>query len=167
MFKKIASFTIGLLSLCFIAIAIVQVSSDELAEHTIENAQEIDKMFNTVAQKIEEFRIENKRLPSKEEFRNKISRSFNVQSPSRNVRYYTSNFPDESLDKFETTPTENSFLLSYWRGEWMEYYSSWEERNTLTLKKSDLYILGNVYRDFALFLTLSFMLMAVAIYIKP
>jgi hypothetical protein len=52
----------------------------------------------------------------------------------------------EWTEKFGSCP-KNSYLLAYWRGEWMEYYASWKDQTSLEFNPATYYFSGSKHTD--------------------
>ncbi len=86
---------------------------------------EKDKVFvqtNLIplAEHVESFRVSIGRLPTEEEFNNWAETNFE----SKAVWYYT-NKPDFMKD---WGLQGKDFVVGTWRGEWVEYYRSWDKK---------------------------------------
>lgn len=111
-------------------------SQNQIIERTIQNSREIESLFKTATNFVDEFRDKHKTYPNNDHFR-EWSNAFPelVRSP-RYLNYFTNDFPDEAIDIFGT-PSGNSFLFQYWRGGWNEYYASWVNLSTLSFDRED------------------------------
>ena len=81
-------------------------------------------------QAVREFQRQNARLPSNQEIA--------ALSSVLPIRYFRYEYQIETSpisrdpDFPKNWPTAGGWVLSFWRGEWKEYYSSWDDRYTLS-----------------------------------
>jgi hypothetical protein len=85
---------------------------------------------------IKSFKLKKSRLPTSEEF-NKWTRD--AMPEARGITYIRSlaNVLGNDKNKFEGVDWTNNFAVGIWRGEWEEYYFSWNDKydvNTYTWK---------------------------------
>jgi len=120
------------------------------AQQISKNRGELADMKDRV-QAIQDFHNRNSRFPSHEELK-QLSDSLRTRwyrkeyyldiSPRENTRTgYPSNWP-----------ATGGWVLSFWRGEWDEYYSSWDDHYTLADKLSWWYYNGPLMFSPLLFL---------------
>ena len=88
---------------------------------------------------IQSFKSKTMRLPNEDEL-SKIEDSI----PRRYSLRYHFHFgvpPSQPDDKYPKEPKDGGWILWYWRGEWSEYYSSWNDHYSLKdqLSPSDFY----------------------------
>ena len=140
---------------CFMFLAALLVLvGDQSVGRSLMKSQKIEGIFGFAAGKVEDFYGENRRYPTSLEFeawRDELS-EFGMHG--KNLGIQTQNFPAEVIREFGE-PTEDSFVLRVWRGEWTEFYSSWKRSSTLPKTKSEYYWLGNMYSDLGLSLFVS------------
>jgi hypothetical protein len=65
----------------------------------------------------------------------------------------SSDFPREIIIKYGKPENDNSYILSYWRIDWEEYYISWKNENTILKNVSDYYWSGNRILDWLIPIT--------------
>ena len=77
---------------------------------------------------VEKFELKNNRVPTKHEFTNLL-----VGLPIRYPEAYEfASSPEECHVQIAGGwPKAPGWVIYYWRGEWYEYYSSWNKQNTL------------------------------------
>jgi hypothetical protein len=128
--KKAARIAIILLAVLFALIAALAAFGP--LTHKTQNAKNLLVLADMKdrVQAVREFQRQNERLPSKEELAGLSS-----ALPVRYFRYdyyietsKVSHDPDYPQD----WPATGGWVLSFWRGEWWEYYSSWDDRYTLS-----------------------------------
>ena len=56
-------------------------------------------------------------------------------------------------------PPNGAYLLSYWRGEWFEYYASWSQESTLVLDPTEYYIGRNRFLEAGLHIAMGAVLL--------
>jgi hypothetical protein len=110
-------------------------------EDTIRRNREIASVFDAGAQFVDHFRHSYGRLPIVE-FQEWVNAQQGHLSDARFLSIHTTRFPAEIRNRFGTAP-QSSYVLSYWRGEWFEYYASWTEGSTLSFDVSDYYPFGS------------------------
>ena len=123
--RKVLSIGFGFLALIAALFLLVVLGEENWAKRTIESSRKIDNGFRDAAIYIDSFRQGHGRLPNNDEFSLWASRfPDGVDSP----RYFQVDradvLSDEVIKKFGLAP-KDSYYISYWRGEWMEYYAAW------------------------------------------
>ena len=78
------------------------------------------------------FQKDHERLPTKNELEG-ISRSLPVRYTAYDYELQTSSNGMLSITNW---PQSGGWALSFWRGEWTEYYTSWNEEYSLTQQAS-------------------------------
>jgi hypothetical protein len=138
------AFFVGALALIF---GLLHTFGPSLASKTIEHNKQIEQSFRLASHYVSTFKETNGRLPSKQEFEDWASGHPSTPYSIPNGMWIeVKPFPDEAIKKFGK-PTDGSYLLVYWRGEWFEYYASWIDRTSLEFDESKYYALGNKYAD--------------------
>lgn len=91
-----------------------------------EQMQKDQEFINTklkpVVYSIEQFKIENKRIPTVEEF-HEINRT-----PGTEYFRSIENLPEDVQDEITSSDWEHHFVVAIWRGEWNEYYISFSDK---------------------------------------
>jgi len=85
--------------------------------------------------KVEAFRSQNHRLPTKEEFHG-ILAGLARHNVSLGEFELSSTPQDCPIQVPGGWPNASGWVMYYWRGEWYEYYTSWNNRYTLTEQAS-------------------------------
>ena len=164
--RKFLSVVFGILALLAALFLFVALGEENSANRTIESSRKIESGFRNAANYINDFRNSHGRLPTKAEFSEWALRfSDGVDSP-RYFQWDGELVPKEVIDKFGPAPKDR-YVISYWRGEWMEYYASWADRSTVILDRRAYYILGSEFADVVLMLVITALLVALAIIIWP
>ena len=147
--RRLAAGLIGTVGVVFLLLAAVWEISGSAVDHTVANSREIGSSLSAAASFVEDFQQTTGRLPSQTEFA-----SWASSQPDRVhdfMRCETTAFPEGVVKEFGPAPP-GSFLLTYWRGEWNEYYASWTGRNTLVFDSSKYYMLGSRIADAVAFI---------------
>lgn len=125
------------------------------ASQTVEHSKELAQTFQVAASYVTSFKQKTGRLPSNQEFE-----TWAASFPSRpysspyGMRLELPPFPNDVVEQFGAPPND-AFLLTYWRGEWEEYYASWVNRTSMQLDKSAYYLLGSKFADGALLIAIA------------
>lgn len=128
--KKAARITILLLAALFGLVAALAAFGP--LTHKTQNAKNLVVLADMKdrVQVVREFQRKNERLPSKEELA--------ALSSALPVRYFRYDYQIETSkvshdpDYPHNWPATGGWVLMFWRGEWWEYYSSWDDRYTLS-----------------------------------
>ena len=128
--KKTARITILILAVLFALIAALGAFGP--LTHKTQNAKNLLVLADMKdrVQGVREFQRQNARLPSNEEIA--------VLSSALPVRHFRYQYQIETSpishdrDFPKNWPAAGGWVLSFWRGEWREYYSSWDDRYTLS-----------------------------------
>ena len=94
------------------------VAGESSINHTIKNNETIESDFQLAATFVEKFRHEHARFPTSAEFEAQFRGG---QYP---VYVEMAGFSPGATELFGAPPRD-AFVLTIWRGEWMEYYASW------------------------------------------
>ena len=123
----------------------------ESIDSTIDHSRAIQKAFDKGNNFITISKKEMGRLPTKEEFGQwKSSFTDNQPYSVSGLIYSIDHFDTEVYENFPDPP-KDSFLLSFWRGEWREFDPSWVNHNSLIFKRSEYSISGSVLFDSFIF----------------
>ena len=137
-----------------------------LVEHTIENSRKINQSFEEAISFVTDYENQNQRLPTQAEFQ-EWSSSFPRRPYSPNdMEIILNEFPKEVTKRFGA-PSKNGFALSLWRGEWSEYYVSWQNKTTLTFDRSDYYALGSPIKDATAIVLIGGLVVLLALCLRP
>jgi len=146
------------------------IGEERTVNHTIERSRTIETGFRDAADYIQNFQTTQDRLPSKSEFSEWSSRfPEHVDSPRHfDLESRVDHFPEEVIKKFGPAKG-GSYLLSYWRGEWTEYYASWANRSTISFDARRYYFLGSNFADVMSMVVLTgiFAILAIKTWPKP
>jgi len=158
--KKISAWLLIILGCVFTFVFGIQIFTDNGLDKTMAHSREIEATFNDTAQFIDSFKKENSKFPTDAEIQNflKINHPQFVETISVN-----SNLGE--IPKFINERPSDSYYLTYWRGEWAEYYAGWSKQSTLNFDKNSYYSFGSkTLTILAAFL--SWVLIAVGIFLK-
>ena len=146
MVRKLLSISLFVLALCAIAFVWMNdhVYTEESIDEGIRNNQEIAALFNQSRQFVSDFRKQNGRLPSPGEFdRWAAGHGNELKTPTlASIKLAARPFPKEAVEEFGEPPDE-CYLLATWRGEWFDYFSSWQGRTSMYLSRRDAYRFGS------------------------
>ena len=112
--------TIGRISLygfAFIGFVVVALICTAIVKQQAKDKQFVREELLPLADHIEQFRINTGRLPTDEEFK---------VWDRGSAKLYYSHRPDFCSSWGEDG---KDFLVGAWRGEWFEYYSSWNKKH--------------------------------------
>jgi hypothetical protein len=108
----------------------------------------IDSGFRQAVDYVEKIRSTHARLPNRSEFSD-----WALQYPDRvdTPRHFELEtridcFPKALTARFGPAP-DGSYLVGYWRGEWMEYFASWTNKSKLSFDRRQYYFFGSGYLD--------------------
>jgi len=135
-------------------------------DETVSHSQGIDHAFTSAVRFIEDWKKAEGRLPSNSEFVKWRSAQPDQIFGARHVEFSTRDFPTEVTARFGP-PTESAYVLTFWRGEWNEYYASWRDRSSLSLDPAAYFFLGGKWRDLMAFTSAAITLGLGAVVIWP
>jgi hypothetical protein len=130
---------VGLLA-CVLAIA-----NGVGIEHTISNAQRLDKQFRQTATAIENFKRSTNRLPTPKELSSLLPQQARNAYEVIVIPNGFGQCDDKSDDYMRVSPGE--YVLVTWRGEWYECFVPSTQKSTLALNESDLTLTGSIGSD--------------------
>ncbi|MDX2210684.1 MAG: hypothetical protein SFV20_10050 [Sphingopyxis sp.] len=162
-YRRIAAMFLAIAGLCS---GLLGCSSGALVEHTIQNSLIIDRQFKQAAAAVKAFEAAKGRLPSSEEF--KFAHTKNP-ADKYEVALFAGNFDQCDDDVFHPKDdSEGPYLLTVWRGEWMECYSPTTGQSTVTTNRADYFVTGSLWLDHVVFGTLAMasLLLAVKLWQK-
>lgn len=102
-----------------------------LVEHTVEHSHEILGYFKRTTSFVDNFKNSNHRLPTQEEINKQFSEEHQV--------LLNNDLRDDNTPDFIKSKPEDTYFLSYWRGEWPEYYAAWNQKTTLVFDRNHFY----------------------------
>jgi hypothetical protein len=127
--------------------------------HSAANDRLIDAQFHRTERFVTAFKRAHGKLPSREELE---------ALPESKKSGYAVHIVDATRDSiakeaFSTVghPPPGGYVLSIWRGEWMEYYASWSGKSSVPDDQSSYYVTGS--RRLDLFLGGSLMMLCLFI----
>ncbi len=162
--RKLVGGFLGVVAALLVCLAVAEVFPwGSGVEHTVANAREIERAFGQASAFVDGFSQSHNRVPTEQEFSVWAATQPEGVHSARTFQFLTSpsQFPREITQKFGT-PTPNSYLLQYWRGEWFEYYASWAKASTLELNPKSFYLLGSPIADGIALLALGLLVAVVA-----
>ncbi len=130
-----------------------------LVQQTIINSREIESSFTRAAAYVDQHIVEKGAPPTFEEFK-AWSKGFSPQPYS--IRGISLDLPPYSPE-FTTEhgqPPKNGYVLSYWRGEWMEDYISWKKKSSLVFEPAAYFMFGSSWAQAAAGISLALLLVA-------
>jgi hypothetical protein len=115
----------GLAGLLFILIGIfIGLTSIK----TIQHSQQILADFQKAAAFVDSFKDSKHRLPTQKE----LDGFFGGYKIDLNLELAG----EQDKPEFVTAKPVGSYVLSYWRGEWNEYYAGWNKQTTLVFDRN-------------------------------
>lgn len=142
-------------------------------DETIANSRKIHQSFSMAVNFTNTFERMNGRLPNEAEFNDWVKlQSNSVHSPREmfietdleKIKRRLNKREETSLHAFPT-PNNGSYLIGLWRGEWNEYYASWQRETTLELDPKAYYLFGTAMKDFAFLIFLFLIFTAASIWL--
>ena len=117
----------------FVALLITALLGGQLAlvPHTVENGEEITRVFPESSRFIKSFQQANQRLPNGAEFDSWQAQQKSKLPRIESVRIISANDLPLEVQKRFGPPPADSFALSLWRGEWHEHYAAWSNESTV------------------------------------
>lgn len=109
---------------------------------TIRKGKRIERSFQQVAKFVDTFNTENNRDPTIleiDEWRPSLAEH---ERPLDRIIISHENFPIEATEVLGSIP-KRKYLLSYWQGDWYEFYAPWSSGSTVATDPSDVYAFGN------------------------
>jgi hypothetical protein len=116
-----------------------------------------DDLVKKATKYIDEFKANNSRLPSTEEFDAWMQNSDKHSGTRYDGRgFYYSNkgpFPTSITKGFGNPPSnEDAFIFSFWDGEHSRYYASWSNDKSKTyILDSEYFVYGSKFEDVVMF----------------
>ncbi len=163
--KKTVVWIFRIIGVYLILGAFLWFISKDIMEYSLHKSKGIEKIFQYTAKKIEKFRLEKNLYPTAKEFEEWKDELAEFGLYGEILKYYSHDYPSEAISEFGQ-PKDNGFVLAVWRGEWFEYYASWNSRSTLPKSLADYYATGNRWGDFILFISIGLVLFAGSFYLK-
>ncbi|MDA9918462.1 hypothetical protein N9D37_01055 [Erythrobacter sp.] len=117
------------------------VSGEELVDHTIAHGLELERQFHEAEGAVDAFLAERGRFPSQNEFEE--------LGPDGKylIDLYPNGFTGIGFDcpRQFTKMSDGDYVLTTWRGEWMECYRPSLDLSTVATQRSDFTILGSIW----------------------
>ncbi len=164
--RKGTSLVLGTTALVTAAVGLIVFASAGAIDETIAHSREIERTFTSAVSFVEEWKNARGRLPSASEFVKWRSEQPEQTYGAQSLEFSTRDFPPEVTARFGSA-TDGGYLLTFWRGEWNEYYASWRGRSSLSFDPAGYFFLGSEWRDLIAFTTAATMLALGAIAIWP
>lgn len=165
--RKLFGIVFAFLAAATAVLCAFMVIGGDSVDQTVQSSRKIESGFQDAANYINNFRDSNARLPTEAEFSQwALHFPDSVDSPRHFDVWRSDRPPREVIDKFGSAP-KDSYFISYWRGEWMEYYASWVNRSTLILDPRGYYMLGSQFADVMLMLVITALFAILAIKTWP
>ena len=162
LFLAIVGVAILLLGLIYV------ITADNSVSKTIEHSRSLEKAFIEAKSFVDSYEGENGRLPNEEEFTSWTSQFPRNPYTISGIRIQTAPFSKDLVEQFEPIPNKaNTYLLTYWRGEWAEYYIPWTNSNTLTFDHSTYFFLGSGIEDGLVVVLIGGAMVILALKIRP
>jgi len=131
--------------------AMSKVDNDYLVSSTVANNHVIHAHLVETASFVRDFLSAHHRLPNEED-----AERWKREAPGAGMRGATwwsrGPFEQEVLERFGYPPQSETipFVVTYWRGEWREYYASWKDSTSLTFDPNSYYLFGSRPADIAI-----------------
>jgi hypothetical protein len=141
------------LAILGLVLTLFAYTSGDIAEHSIQNSLLIEREFQRAAAAVEAFEAAEGRDPDTHEFK--------AIQPDRGdtlyvVELFTAGFDLCDGNVFDSKDGDTpAYLLTVWRGEWMECYSPKTGQTTLTTNPADYFVTGGLWLDRAVFSALA------------
>lgn len=164
--RKGTAVVLGAAGLATAAAGLIVFTSSAPINETIAHSRKINRTFTNGVKFVEEWKKAEGRLPSASEFVKWRSQQPNETYGAQHLEFSTRDFPPEAIARFGS-PTEGGYLLTFWRGEWNEYYASWANRSSLLFDPAAYFFLGSRWRDLIAFGTAAVFLVLAAIVMWP
>jgi hypothetical protein len=164
--RKGVGFVVGVAGLAAAAAGIVVFSSADAIQETLSHSREIQRAFTSAVRFVEVWQKAEGRLPSASEFVTSRSQQADETYGVQHIELSTRDFPSEVTARFGSPP-EGGYLLTFWRGEWNEYYASWADRSSLSFDPAAYFFFGSKRRDLFAFGTAAITLGLAALAIWP
>lgn len=145
-----------ILSLLFGLVVVSKIGDDTSVSRTVANNHVIHAHLVDAASYVRQFLSVHHRLPNQDDAER--WRREAPQAPMRGATWWSAEpFDQEVLEVFGRPPQSEAtpFVVSYWRGEWREYYASWKDTTSLTFDANEYYILHSRAADFAVHVLLT------------
>jgi hypothetical protein len=146
-FVAVPLFVIGIV---LIGYGTIMLLSNSLIDHTLENSREIQAAFGSTRTYVDSWIAQHGTLPTEAEFQAWTAQQPERVHSARFMELITGEFPEEAIKKFGPAPA-GSYLLSYWRGEWTEYFASWAHKSSLEFDRTRYFAFGSAFADFVVF----------------
>ncbi len=116
---------------------------DSSLDHTFDNNRIIENVFAAAHEKIEGWKAEHGRLPTSEEFAAWANSQPDAVLGMRSVEFWLNpNVLADLPPEYAQIPPDG-YLLTLWRGEWMEYSPSWTKKSSIEMDRSKYFIFGS------------------------
>ncbi len=147
MFIAVPLFVVGIALLGYGTLTLL---SNSLVDHTLDNSRQIQTAFESARTYIDSWVAQHGTLPTETEFQSWAAQQPETVHSARFIQLMNGHFPEEAIKQFGPAPPD-SYLLSYWRGEWMDYYSSWARKTSLEFDRARYFAFGSSFVDFLVF----------------
>ena len=127
--------------------ALMALGSGSTVNETIAHSRAIQDRFLAAHQSVENFRQQNQRFPDQEELAALEAGRFASIRILKPGDFGMATFYEDAGDRLGA-PAQGSYVLSFWRGEWTEYYAAWSGRSTLVFDPAAYYATGSRFLDF-------------------
>lgn len=130
-------------------------TSDDLIDRTIARNYRIDSHLRLSAKFARETIDTLDRIPNADDIERWKRKDPNSERGA--TWFQGAPFATDILQRFGPPPDgpDLHFVVTYWRGEWREYYISWTDTTSLEFKKDNYYVLGSKGSQNAVYSTLS------------
>lgn len=123
-------------------------------EGTLQSNGEIHSAFSRAHEIVAVHLSHNGTLPSPSEFESLAEKNSSERDRLRYIRLSYSPGANTAAASLGPMPA-GTYLLSYWRGEWMEYSAGWRHASTVPLTKSEYFAFESRRSDIVIFTTIS------------
>jgi hypothetical protein len=164
--RKVLSIVLGVAATFSVGLGLIVFSSARNIDETIAHSRQIDVAFREAVNFVRTWRRSEGRLPNSDEFAAWASKLPEEPNSAKDMQYSLNDFPQEVIAKFGR-PSGEAYLLTYWRGEWDEYYASWTDTSSLIFDTSKYFMLGSRWLDLFAFCFVGFALVGAAFVAWP
>lgn len=159
---RLTKFLAGLLIAVAAVFGLLAVASGgELVDHTIADGLELERQFHEAEGAVDAFLAERGRFPSQNEFD-----ELGLDGKNQ-IDLYPNGFSGIGFDcpRQFTKMSDGDYVLTNWRGEWMECYRPSLGLSTVATQISDFTLLGSTWLDTLFFLLLAATCTALAVWL--
>jgi hypothetical protein len=162
MLKQILVILSNISGLLFISLGLLFILFESSIDNTMKHNSEIDLAFNQANEFIQFYKYENNKLPTSAELKKWPSQFPQSPHTPNGIKIITINMPAEIIQKYGKPKGKLAFVLSYWRGDWSEYYISWENESTIIKNRNKYYWSGNSILEWLIPMSIGILILLLA-----